>query len=173
MDLYRIDNRERTIGQIFEPQNLYMSSLDGRRLEVEELLELYRPEIKPSRHSVLMLYEDFDAAKNHWLKQINSKFYQVDSQGIEILHQADSLLIEFLCENWDAREDFNEVEIAKGYWNGSFSERPIIEIFVRSATISKIISSSEQQRMNEYKYKHQIAFPDIKPDPHIERIVKK
>ena len=170
MDLYRIDNRERTIGQIFEPQNLYMSSLDGRRLEVEEFLEFYRPETKPSRQSVLMLYEDFEAAKNHWLKQINSKFYQIEAEGIEILHQADSLLIEFLFENWNARESFDEVEIAKGYWNGSFSERPIIEIFVRSATITKIISSSEQQRWNELLYKRQIEFPDIKPNRNIQRI---
>jgi hypothetical protein len=172
MRCFRIDNREKCVGDILLPQGVYQYSLDKERLEVEELLESFRPKDKPKRDSILMLFSDFGSAKNHWLKQKNSKFYQIEIENHEILHKGDYRLVEQIFSSLQSKNNSVAKALACKYWESKITETSIVEIFVNKATITKVISASEEQRKNEILFKHRKVAPDIKPNPKIERVVE-
>lgn len=172
MKCYRIDKREKGIGDILLPQGVYQFSLDRERLEVEKLLESFRPKDKPKRDSILMLFSDFNSAKNHWLKQKNSKFYQMEIEIHEILHKGDYRLVEQIFSSLQFQNESVAQSLACQYWESKITEISITELFVNQATIIKVISASEEQRQNEILFKHKKVAPDIRPNPNIERVVE-
>ena len=140
---YRIDNRNFNCGDIIEAQNNYQKKLDSVRMFVVNILEKNRPVTKPKRNEILMLFENSEAARKHWIKQTNSKFYRTSISNYDILHIGDYNMVEELLKNFDRAN-----EIAKEYWDSKMTPNPIIEIFVSSSIVEKIISNSEKERIN-------------------------
>lgn len=149
MEVFRIDNREYLIGDCIKPQNEYQNKLKGDKLKVEEILEKWRPENKPSRNSIVMVFETFESAKSHWTIQSNSKFYKAKITNEQILHRGDFNKVEELFKN--INEPNNVENIAIEYWNGIMTENPKVEIFVNSIVLNEILSASENERKNAYR----------------------
>lgn len=157
---YRVDNRNFDCGDIIEPQNAYQGDLDENRKMVEMILEQNRPSVKPKRNEILMLFEEFETAKRHWLIQTNSKFYRTNIPEETILHLGDYNKVEELFKSIKDIDKANE--IAKEYWNSEMTSNPKVEIFVESAIIEKIIDNSEEVRLNTKKAYLNCHNPKIK-----------
>ena len=160
MITFRIDNRDYRVDAIILPQRIYQNDLDSKKKRVEEILEDSRPENKPSRDSILMVFDNFEDAKKHWTIQRNSKFYQTEIKEVEILHIGDFNIVEEIFKNID-----NEIiakDIAKEYWNGILTENPKKEIFVNQAKVELIMSNSELERKNAYAIRAGLGNPKIR-----------
>jgi len=148
MRVFRIDNRAYATNDLIEPQGEYQNALDAVRIRVEQILEDNRPEEKPVRDTILMVFEEFEDAKNHWTIQTNSKFYQSEIEQVDILHRGDYNKVEELYRSID---DVNAAGlIAQEYWNEEMTEDPKIEIFVESATVTVVKSNIEIERKNAF-----------------------
>ena len=147
MGYYRIDNRCLNNGDIIDPQNKYQRELNVDKSKVEAILEQNRPDNKPKRNSILMIFESYQDAKSHWTRQKNSTFYKVQIDENDILHIGDYNKLDEIFKNIDNEEISNN--IASEYWKSNESENPITEIFVSKATVTEIISNSEEDRRNE------------------------
>lgn len=170
MRTYRIDNRQSVSGDTIPPQSQYQSKLTADRKSVEDLLEKYRPKDKPSRHSILMLFENFNDALTHWTKQKNAIFYQTIIDENNILHKGDYFITELIYKALKENIEEKATSLAKEYWDGKMTDKPIVEIFVKEACVGKIISDSEEQRKQELKIRHSNAFGTFKLDPRIKRV---
>jgi hypothetical protein len=145
MIVYRIDNRSYNISDVIYPQNLYQCELSTKKLKIEEILESKKIFNKPSRNKILMVFQKIEDAEKHWLKQIDSKFYELQIEDINILHKGDYNKIEELYKSRD-----NEItchKIAEDYWNEILTDNPIVEIFVPFGIVTKIICNSEHERI--------------------------
>lgn len=149
MRAFRIDNRDYDVDGVIAPQDLYQGQLNAARVQVEEILEANRPDEKPRRNQILMLFERFDDAKKHWTIQAGSKFYRTEIQEDDILHIGDYNKVEELYANLANPE--RAIEIAQEYWNGIMTENPKREIFVNEATVTHVLSNSDQERKNAYR----------------------
>jgi hypothetical protein len=160
MKAYRIDNRDFNEGDPITPQNSYQDKLDDTRKKVEEILEKHRPTDKPPRRSILMLFQEFKNANHHWTIQRNSKFYRTDISENDILHIGDYNKVEelyrFLCDSDKAER------IAKEYWSGEMTDNPKKEIYVNTASVSKVLSKSEEERKNAYAIRGGLGRPGIR-----------
>lgn len=146
MKAFRIDKREFQIGDLMTPQNEYQNLIDERRLLVEKILENNKPEDKPRRNEVIMLFGEFNDAKHFWTIMTNSNFYKSEIHESYILHRGDYNKVESLYENIDNIKEANR--LAKEYWESNFTERPKLELLLNSAIVSEIISNSENERRN-------------------------
>lgn len=99
MKTFRIDNRNFKVGDRIFPQDIYQSKLDDKRTLVEQILENYRPKNKPARNSVLMLFKEFEHAKQHWTIQKDAKFYKTEISENDILHIGDYNKVEELFKH--------------------------------------------------------------------------
>jgi hypothetical protein len=167
---YRIDNRTVNIGDTLLPQNQYQSKLEDVKKSIEEILEEHRPKEKPARHSILMLFPDFIAARNHWVKQKEAKFYRTKVSESNILHKGDYMLVEQIYGAIMKKEEDKAKDLALSYWEGKMSANPIVELFVKEAVVEKLISDSEEQRKHELKIKHSAALGGFTPDKKIPRV---
>lgn len=149
MITYRIDKRDYRPNDVIIPQGLYQLDLTQDRLEAENILEQNRPENKPIRNSILMLFEDFEAARVFWTKSPNAKFYRTEINEEDILHTGDYNLVEHIFAAITAGNLENANLLAIDYWNGVMTDSPIVEIFVNESPVNCIISDSEKERKNE------------------------
>jgi len=145
---YRIDNRDFCCGDRVLPQNIYQEKLDDKRMLVEDILEQNRPASIPKRNEILMLFEDFNVARQHWIKQRNSKFYQTIVPQNRILYIGDYDKVEELFRNIENLKRANE--IAKEYWNSEMTTISKVEVFVDSSIVEKIVSNSDEERQHTY-----------------------
>ncbi|MDQ3192218.1 MAG: hypothetical protein M3Q58_11560 [Bacteroidota bacterium] len=158
---FRIDNRIFQVGDNIIPQNKYQGQLSPDRQKVEELLEKFRPVNKPNRNSILMLFEDFDCAKRHWVKQANSVFYRTVINANQIVHRGDYNKVEQIFHS--LTDIVTAENLAQEYWNSVFTFNPIVELFVDNAEVQWILSNSEVERKHEYKLiSGIIAAPEIR-----------
>lgn len=146
MKTFRIDKRDFAERYIITPQNCYQNKLNDLRRSVEDILEENRPENKPARNSVLMLFDNFDAAKHFWTIQTGSKFYQTQISEEEILHIGDMNKVEEIFHNISDTDKANQIAIE--YWEGLMTSNPKREIFVMNAVVENIKSNSEVERKN-------------------------
>lgn len=160
MKTFRIDNREFINGDTISPQNIYQDKLDNVRIKVEEILERNRPTNKPKRNSVLMLFQEFKDANHHWTIQKNSKFYRTVIDETDILHIGDFNKVEELYKYLSDNETADK--IANEYWNCVMTDKPKKEIYVREATVDKVMSRSEEERKNAYAIRAGLGKPGIR-----------
>lgn len=145
MKYYRIDRREFVIGDVITPSAAFINNIAVQRLEVENLLENSRPDTKPNRNEIVKLFDSFIAAKQYWVLDSNSKFYEVEIQPTDILHRGNYPLIERLAK--ETNEDIRN-EIANQYWNDEVVDDTVAENFVNQATVIRIICDNEKVRKN-------------------------
>jgi len=160
MKTFRIDKRNFDIGDTIFPQNKYQNNLDDMKARVEIILEEKRPNNKPKRNDILMLFQNFEGAKHFWTILNQSKFYKTEILETEILHIGDYNKIEELYKNIQNVVKSNQ--IAEDYWNGVYTESPKPEIFVNDATVKEILSNSEKERKNAYAERAGCERNDIK-----------
>lgn len=149
MKVFRIDNRPFEVNGVITPQNQYQGVLDQNRALIEELLEAHRPVGKPRRNEILMVFQHFDNAKDHWTIQTNSKFYRAEIQEVDIIHIGDYNKVEELWANCNNPE--RALQIAIEYWDGIMTDNPKVEIFVAAAPVTHVLSNSERERTNAYR----------------------
>ncbi len=152
MKTFRIDNRVFDVNGVIPPQNQYQGQLTGDRANVEEILEANRPEDKPRRNEILMVFQNFDDAKGHWTIQTNSKFYRTEIADEDVLHIGDYNKIEELHRNINDPE--RAAQIAIEYWQEVMTDNPKPEIFVATAPVTHVLSNNEQERKNALKLRH-------------------
>jgi hypothetical protein len=160
MKAYRIDKRDFQIGNLMTSQNEYQNLLDEKRLSVEKILESNRPEDKPRRNDVIMLFQEFKDAKHFWTIMTNSKFYKSEIDELDILHIGDFNKVESIFVNIDNTEE--AIRLAKEYWESKFTDRPKPELLLNCASVSKIISNSELERKNAFAERVGLANNGIK-----------
>jgi hypothetical protein len=166
MKTYRIDNRKDI--KILSPQDKYQSRLDEKKKSVEDLLERKRPKDKPERNKILMLFIDFKDALKHWTNQKGAIFYQTFIDENAVLHKGDYVIVEKIHAALNNNDITRAESLADDYWKGVLTQRPIIELFVNEALITKVISDSEKERINE-KLKRTGM---LEPDPKTRRVIE-
>jgi hypothetical protein len=170
MKTYRIDNRIIEVKGVIYPQTEAQLQLVRRQRTVEEFLESRRPQNKPARPSIVILFTDFNAARDYWSKQSNAIFYRTIIEEKDIIHKGDYVKIEqvFSALGKNSYEEANE--LANDYWNGRMTDNPIVEVLVSQTTVDKVLSDSESQRRYELKLKHRNVVGNFKPELKIKRV---
>lgn len=146
LNLYRADKRDFEVGSVVKTAQKFVSLNPNGSQKIEEVFEIMRPQEKPKRDTCLYLFEDLNDAKKHWSKMSDGKLYEVSLLENDILHRGD---MELFDKAFMSRDNMETVKTcAKDYWDGKKTTHPIIEILVRQATISRIISKDQNERIN-------------------------
>ena len=146
MNLFRVDKRDFDVGSVVESANEFVSLNPNESQVIEEIFERMRPQEKPKRDSCLYLFEDLNDARKHWSKMTDGKLYEVTLIEDDILHRGD---MELFDKAFISRDNIETVKMcANEYWSGKNTKHPIIEILVIQATISRIISKDQNERIH-------------------------
>jgi hypothetical protein len=143
MKLYRADKRDFYVGEVIRSANDFFEKNPDGSKEIEYLFESVRPEKKPNRIGCLFLFENEVAAKKHWSKMTDGNLYEVEVDDYSVLHRADMRLVDKAFSSTNKEQIEN---CAKEYWNGVETEQPRVEILVKEATVTAIISKDQTER---------------------------
>jgi hypothetical protein len=148
LKLYRADKRDFNVGtEISTAREFIIKNPQGSH-RVEDLFEFKRPSNKPMRSESLFLFENLEVAKKHWSEMIDGNLYEVEVDNSSILHRADMQLVDLAFRT----ENESELErCAADYWMGKETNNPRIEVLVKKAIISNVISKSQSERREYFK----------------------
>lgn len=127
---------------------MYMRFLQGATLKAEQVLEQTRPADKPDRNDTVKLFDSFEAARQYWVLDKNSKIYQVNILPEEIRHKGNYTMYKQIVQ----AEDEEQILLAQSYWEDTEDENVIIENCVDSAEVVAIICAREDIRENTKRY---------------------
>jgi hypothetical protein len=146
---YRVDKRVFAVGDEIVTAEEYYAKFTGAAKVVEDSREATRPSSVPPRRSCLFVFSDEVAARKHWSKMTGGKLYAVAIDENAMHHTGDMALMDQMKA---AAEQGEEVEeLARAYWAGEESQAPEFEILVDRATVTAVISSSDQERVEHLK----------------------
>ncbi len=140
---YRADKRDFAVGEVVGSAGEFLTKNPEGSQDVEDVLEETRPERYPSRNQ-LYVFENIQDAKKHWSKMTGGKLYEVLVENRHILHRGDMSLVDMAFRSRDTAEIVRQ--FARRYWSGEVTEKPVIELLVQSARVSRVISKDEEER---------------------------
>lgn len=141
--LFRVDKRDFEVGDIIESAKEFLRKGPPGAIEIEKQFEKMRPDTFLPRTHCLFLFERINDAQKHWSKMSEGKLYEVTVDNISILHRADMNLVDLAYKNL---KDEDKVKFyATQYWSGVLCSSSIVEVLVRSATVSSIISKCQKK----------------------------
>jgi len=77
------------------------------------------------------------------------KLYEVAVADTDVLFEGDMSLVDLA---FISRQVSEEVEAcADRYWQGKCSEKPVIEVLVRNATVLTVVSNNETERQAYFR----------------------
>jgi hypothetical protein len=136
---YRADQRCFESGMVIFPQGTYQNKFKAYGKAMEENLENARPKLKPCRKGCLFVFEDLQEVERYWETHDGSYLYQVKIDEAAVLHCGDMQLTDMIGDEFRkliAPPDRDRVsELAKTYWAGGQSAKPILEFLVPSAEV--------------------------------------
>lgn len=140
---YRADKRDFAVGNcVVSAGHFRTKNPEGSQL-IEDVFEKERPPDLPNRDS-LYVFESLSDAKKHWSKMTDGKLYAVEVDPKDVWHRGDMSFVNDAYKNRD-KIDFVH-DCAQRYWRGEWSDRPIVEVLVRQAHVTEIISNDESER---------------------------
>ena len=141
MILYRVDKRKFNVGDCIKPNTSFEKELQGKKREMEDLLNQTRPKNMPERNQCLFLFLDFTCALRFFSKY-GGYIYGVNIQdGTPIYFRGDMNKLDNILDLFKFTED-NDIRIkaANKYWeDGAHTFHPCYEILVQSAIVERII----------------------------------
>ena len=146
--LYRVDRRSFSAGDIIKPQTDFESSLEGVKLEMEELLDKKRPYNIPERNKCLFLFQDLHGVLLFYLKY-GGNIYSV-TPNYPIFHRGDmnkldNILDLFRFIDKDKDKDGIIEAATNEYWKvGTHTFCPCYEILVDSAIVVKVLCGNDR-----------------------------
>ncbi len=141
---YRADKRIFCDGDVVVSAGEFLGKNPDGSLDVEKVFEEKRPKNLPPRADCLYVFSAISDAKKHWSKMTGGKLYEVAVADVDVLLRADMTLVDLAFRS---REVPGDVEAcADRYWRGECSERPVIEVLVRNATVLSVLSNDEAER---------------------------
>lgn len=149
---FRVDKRTFNVGDIITPQTNFEHCLKGEVLEVEKLLDKYRPPQIPERKKCLFLFMELFGALRFWSKY-GGTIYRVCAE--KILHRGDMNKLDNILDlyRYIGDDDREGIVIAavNEYWKcGTHTFQPCYEILVEKAEVRKVICiDSELENFKE------------------------
>lgn len=151
---YRVDKRPFGQGDRIVTAGEFAEMHPEKGKRAEEILEAQRPEDKPIRRQCLMVFEDEVCARRHWSKMSDGKLYEVELTATAILHRGDMRFVDAIGEALDDAAAASQ--LARQYWDGEMTAKPIVEVLLLDGKVSAVISDSEHERLVEFKKVYQI-----------------
>jgi len=146
---FRADKREFSVGEIVVSARDFLAKNPLGSSDIENAFEDVRPKSLPPREECLYVFECLKDAQKHWSKMTGGKLYEVTVEPGDILHRGDMSLVD---SAFVSRSVPDEVAAnAQQYWSGEFGPKPVIEVLVKSARVSAVISKDEQKRKAYFK----------------------
>lgn len=142
---YRADKRPFEVGEVV----ITAGEFADRFKATHQALERNRPSNKPLRNSQLFVFEDEASARDYWSKLIGGCLYEVSINERSIALCADMQIVEQIAAAIESGTD--PTDLCRMYWNEERSDEPIVEILVPSATVTRIVSCSQQERRAHFK----------------------
>ena len=101
------------------------------------------------RFPCVYVFSALSDAKKHWSKMTGGKLYEVAVADTDVLFEGDMSLVDLA---FISRQVSEEVEAcADRYWQGKCSEKPVIEVLVRNATVLTVVSNNETERQAYFR----------------------
>ena len=144
MTYYRVDRRLFEVGEEICTASEYYDKFEKIAKDVEDALELSRPEDMKPRTECLFVFEDEQCARKHWSKMIDGKLYEVSIKNANVFHRGDMAQLNVMKQLHEIGQSMSEV--AKAYWRGETSYSPEIEIMVSNAIVTRVLSTSDSER---------------------------
>ncbi len=146
---FRADKRDFEVGDVITTAGEFQTLNPPDSIYVENVFESVRPTEKPQRLGNLYLFRNEIVAKKHWSKMTGGNLYTARVDDFSLHHEGDMRLVNMAYEN---RLDTSKVEsLAKDYWSGIFTTNPMIEVIVRCAVITNIVSKDQKERVTYFK----------------------
>jgi hypothetical protein len=157
MMAYRVDKQDLTPGQELSPGGFY-DQLDSDRKSVEELLERFKPEEKPSRRTAIFVFAVIDDAKMWAKERFTRKLYRVEVNEADILHRGDW---KWPAKILKAHGDLETQRVcAESYWKGEKTSDPVIELMVRKALVVDLLPMDQEKLLADARKKWEFPSPD-------------
>jgi hypothetical protein len=144
MDGYRVDRRDFNPGERIDYTGVYFKNLTNTGKIVEDVLELYRPDGKPKRDTMLHVFEDLGPARKFWSKMKDGNLYKVQVDNAFVRHRGDMQLTEKVKHL--VEQESEPKSAAMAYWNGEQTENPENELLVEYAVVTEVVSKSNDER---------------------------
>lgn len=146
---YRVDKREFFAGDVITSAQEFLTKNPSGTDSVEAAFEAVRPGHKQKRDQCLYIFETLADAQRHWCKMTGGRLYAVAVEDEEVFHRADMALVD---RAFREREDWNALQAyATAYWSSDLTEKPVIEILVKKATVLSVISKDERERLECFR----------------------
>jgi hypothetical protein len=146
---YRADKRIFSAGDVVVSAKEFLAKNPDGSLDLERVFEEKRPKNLPPRADCLYVFSALSDAKKHWSKMTGGKLYEVAVADTDVLFEGDMSLVDLAFRS---RQVSEEVEAcADRYWQGKCSEKPVIEVLVRNATVLTVVSNNETERQAYFR----------------------
>lgn len=146
---FRADKRDFSVGDTVVSAGEFLDKNPTGSADIEKAFEDNRPKKLPPRAECLYVFLTIEDAKKHWSKMSGGKLYEVTVDGNNIFFRGDMSLVDCAYVNLSAPETV--AACAKSYWSGECGSKPVIEILVKEARVSAVISKNEQERKEYFK----------------------
>lgn len=141
---YRADKRDFSVGQTIQTAGQFQQLNPGGADVVEEIFEFNRPIGKPKRRNSLFLFTSGQSAKRHWSKMTGGLLYVVEALETSDTHRGDMILVNSAFNN--VGDERAVSDLAKKYWDGFLTEKPVVEVLVADAKVVGVISKHQGER---------------------------
>lgn len=152
--LYRVDKRIFKKGEIIKSNTTFVNILNEEKKEMEEMLNIKRPDGIPERRKCLFLFRDLICALQFQVK-FGGNIYGVSVSG-EKYFRGDMNKLDNILDVFRFTDDYYLREaVVNEYWKeGTHTFNPCYEILVSSACVKKIIDDSSlcelKSEINDY-----------------------
>lgn len=146
---FRADKRDFSVGDTVVSAGEFLDKNPTGSADIEKTFEDNRPKGLPPRAECLYIFLSIEDAKKHWSKMSGGKLYEVTVETSNILFRGDMSLVDSAYVNRSKPEEITAC--AKSYWSSECGSKPVIEVLVKEAHVSAVISKNEQERMAHFK----------------------
>jgi hypothetical protein len=146
---YRADKRDFYVGDTVLTAGEFLVKNPMGSADIEKAFEDKRPKDLPPRSECLYVFLTIGDAKKHWSKMSGGKLYEVTVEAGNIFFRGDMSLVD--CAYVNLLEPEKVAACAKSYWSGECGSKPVIEVLVKKAHVSVVISKNEHERKDYFK----------------------
>jgi hypothetical protein len=144
---FRVDKRDFYVGDAVLPAGEFWDKAPAGTQEVEAIFESRRPAHLPQRVGALYVFEALEDAKKYWSKMKDGKLYEVEVELSDVLLIADMALVDSAHALLGCADQIEEK--ADRYWAEGRGENATIEVLVKRARVSRVVSKDDKER---YEY---------------------
>ncbi len=150
---YRVGFSESEVNTELQSSEYFYANL-GERANIEEIFERRRPDGKPTRINARFVFSDLETAKSWLSTKPKHHLCEILVEEADILHVGDWKWLQQALEKGDIEN------CADKYWQGSNTDKPVVEWIIKRGVIKSEIKVEARERHNLFAKRYGMPSPE-------------